>query len=377
MAGLSQAITTLINTQSNNIIKSENYSIDLVNKFMFTTDEDGKYHSYDDNPAIIYMDTNINIWMNHGVIHRDDFKPAVICEKIKMFYNNGLLHNKLVNNCISNISNSFYWNGMLYLNDCYKTNKIREEYFTRLLFLKLENRCYSWDEKNSLTQFSINGGRRNGIFNFSKADCKWVIKNIEEFKTDDNTYEFTGDSYMEKQYENKTNESNIVNNIIKNINNIFEEYPELEKICEINGKTKTDVINHWKFIITKIYYIYVELNILEQVYYDTLKKKDNYHFIINKVSKHYSNCQDLYQFIKTTIEEKIQKIFDTHITYSYLCKYENINFINKYNYYIYNECNQHIFYKCTSCEELIKTNYISKDNKKVYCEKCNDFIDIE
>jgi hypothetical protein len=137
MAGLSQAITTLINTQSNNIIKSENYSIDLVNKFMFTTDEDGKYHSYDDNPAIIYMDTNINIWMNHGVIHRDDFKPAVIFNEVHMFYKNGLLHNKIgmesitvnrFNLCLKdkpyreispNISNNLYWNGISYRNYSY------------------------------------------------------------------------------------------------------------------------------------------------------------------------------------------------------------------------------------------------------------------
>lgn len=44
------------------------YSLDPVNKFIFTINKDGNFHSYNNNPAIIYLDTYQCIYMTNGII---------------------------------------------------------------------------------------------------------------------------------------------------------------------------------------------------------------------------------------------------------------------------------------------------------------------
>jgi hypothetical protein len=45
---------------------------DPIGKFLYTKDDMGNYHSYDDNPAIEYLDdSELKIWYKHGLIHRD------------------------------------------------------------------------------------------------------------------------------------------------------------------------------------------------------------------------------------------------------------------------------------------------------------------
>lgn len=73
MSGLQQTLSLLVKSQSSQIIKNDDireYSVDLTNKFLFTVDEEGKYHSYSDKPAIIYMESDVRIWMQHGKLFK-------------------------------------------------------------------------------------------------------------------------------------------------------------------------------------------------------------------------------------------------------------------------------------------------------------------
>jgi hypothetical protein len=56
--------------------------IDTIGKFKYTTNSEGQYHSYDDVPAIEYLDgSNLKIWMVNGVLHRNSSKAAIIYPK--------------------------------------------------------------------------------------------------------------------------------------------------------------------------------------------------------------------------------------------------------------------------------------------------------
>ena len=69
----------------------------------YTTDEYGRYHSYNDEPAVVvetHMEENesqeliecqgYKAWYKDGQIHRDNDLPAVIHDSGKKFwYNNG------------------------------------------------------------------------------------------------------------------------------------------------------------------------------------------------------------------------------------------------------------------------------------------------
>ena len=50
---------------------------DPIGKFKYTKDDMGNYHSYDDEPAIEYLDGSAKLWYKNGLIHRID-KPAII-----------------------------------------------------------------------------------------------------------------------------------------------------------------------------------------------------------------------------------------------------------------------------------------------------------
>lgn len=68
--------------------------IEPIGRFKYTKDDNGNYHSYDDEPAIEYLDGTIKIWYRNGLIHRDN-KPAIIRNNydgkiIEEFYYNGI-----------------------------------------------------------------------------------------------------------------------------------------------------------------------------------------------------------------------------------------------------------------------------------------------
>lgn len=96
---------------------------DSIGKFTYTVDEAGKYHSYNDKPAINYHNGSY-VWMKHGVLHRENyFAFKLINDKYrwKKHYIDGKLHNpngpalvcKSINNGYKYISD-YYLNGIRY-----------------------------------------------------------------------------------------------------------------------------------------------------------------------------------------------------------------------------------------------------------------------
>jgi hypothetical protein len=44
---------------------------DPIGKFKYTKNDCGQYHSYNDEPAIEYLDGSAKLWYKNGLIHRD------------------------------------------------------------------------------------------------------------------------------------------------------------------------------------------------------------------------------------------------------------------------------------------------------------------
>lgn len=65
--------------------------IDAIGKFKYTTDDLGKYHSFNDLPAIEYFDSEIKIWMDHGLIHREEQYAILFNKYLMEFYDKGEL----------------------------------------------------------------------------------------------------------------------------------------------------------------------------------------------------------------------------------------------------------------------------------------------
>lgn len=106
MPGLNQTLEFLVN-QNNKVIKcQDSYSFDLINKFLYTIDQHGEYHSINNNPAIIYPEKYIEIWMHHGKIHRIN-GPAIKIRNIRYYY----LENIMVASDVG--LNLFKFNGYL------------------------------------------------------------------------------------------------------------------------------------------------------------------------------------------------------------------------------------------------------------------------
>lgn len=76
---------------------------DPIGKFKYTKDDIGQYHSYNDEPAIDYVDGSCKIWYKNGLIHRNKINgPSIISKNID-----------------NSINEEYYWLGKSYkyLND--------------------------------------------------------------------------------------------------------------------------------------------------------------------------------------------------------------------------------------------------------------------
>lgn len=74
-------INNVNNINSNNTVKIPIYIYiwDFKNNLRFTKDNNNLYQSYNDLPAIEYLnDSTTKIWMHKGYVHRDNNKPAFI-----------------------------------------------------------------------------------------------------------------------------------------------------------------------------------------------------------------------------------------------------------------------------------------------------------
>jgi hypothetical protein len=76
---------------------------DPIGKFKYTKKlHCNEYHSYDDMPAIEYLDGSIKIWYKDGLIHRDN-EPAIIAKDLEEYYFEGKLHSYDYNLCRTHI----------------------------------------------------------------------------------------------------------------------------------------------------------------------------------------------------------------------------------------------------------------------------------
>jgi hypothetical protein len=68
------------------------YKFDFQNKVKYLFDSVGEYHSFNDQPAIEYFE-GTKIWMDHGIMHRDESCGPAFQSKNKLeYYKNGKLH---------------------------------------------------------------------------------------------------------------------------------------------------------------------------------------------------------------------------------------------------------------------------------------------
>ena len=91
-----------------------------------------KYHSFNDQPAIIHTNHHAKVWMNNGDMHRDHLKgPAFVSYanaklKNKFYMKNGMFHNPIKKAYITDVpnnSNKYYYEGIEYNNFYYNENK--------------------------------------------------------------------------------------------------------------------------------------------------------------------------------------------------------------------------------------------------------------
>ena len=92
------------------------HHFDPVNKFIYTTNQNGQYHSHNDKPAIEYIEGRSNkIWMTDGKMDRDYNKgPALMSVMGQHYYKNGVLHNPIghAHHRVSKVE--YYYNGIEY-----------------------------------------------------------------------------------------------------------------------------------------------------------------------------------------------------------------------------------------------------------------------
>jgi hypothetical protein len=62
---------------------------DPIGKFKYTMNDMNQYHSYNDEPAIEYLDCSAKIWYKNGLIHRDN-EPAIVTKDTDEYYFEGL-----------------------------------------------------------------------------------------------------------------------------------------------------------------------------------------------------------------------------------------------------------------------------------------------
>lgn len=89
------------------------YKRDDLVRASYTTDEDGKTHSINDQPAMLYDNGN-QVWMKHGVFHRDGDKPSMMHPNGRLEYRKeGVLHREGGNPAVVTSEGEFrvYQNG--------------------------------------------------------------------------------------------------------------------------------------------------------------------------------------------------------------------------------------------------------------------------
>jgi hypothetical protein len=416
MNGIKQTLEQLTKTQTLQIIKSndiETYSIDLNNRFMYTLDEENKYHSYNNEPAIIYMDSNIKIWMNHGKIYnKADYgvitnfgKYYFDNKKIDFDYQKAFDYFKLlsivnINDCCNGLFNlyKYYYKNKININidiniiDYLNINDQFEWLFI-CLYTDYDNNCdgYKFLKLHNITMINNNdnnnnndnirrSSRRGGKGGKKRKQQNIQIKNINNCKQIKNINNCKFSFLYNKTIFNK-----LQNIILTTYNNNTDYHEDNESI--INNRicfTDSDLLILKNKIQTELTIINknnnIEFNYILNINNLTLNKIFE---INNLIIIDYNELLQEYYLKNNIINEILcyYEVYAVYVNYNNNTKYLIIN-LNNIEYKLYFNNNNDWFLKEEN-EQFIKdvlpihykykklqTNYTLYFN----CYKCNDKI---
>lgn len=419
MSGLQQSIQQIVNQQNSKIIKSDelsSYSIDLTNRFLFTLDEEGRYHSYNDEPAIVYMDTDIYIWMEHGKIqNRNEYNYSIKCKSKPCDYNYELKYIKGFRYCeikqiyaqkyindnkdlclslkllfISNIYNNRYfslynrfitdfkYNESLDIPDLHYINQKSKIIFNTIayinsLFISNDTHFTGGNNNIAIIIHPLNHGNYkeiidNEVYKYSnEMNCKIAIFNnyiIEKFNLD------------------------LINKISLFITNFINTNRYINDLCKINNIDKKDILNKWKYILK-----FDNFNkLINDIYYQECInsfKKDGYKKIIMTLKTNNITLNDIkdetiynkedidniYKMLVSTFE------YDKINDYTLINFEKNCNYLISNNYYIIKENDNNIIsycnYKCDNCCNFLENIkiYSNRNVHRIYCKYCDDIYE--
>jgi hypothetical protein len=354
-AGLQQSIQEIVNQQNSKIIKSDelsSYSIDLSNRFLFTLDEEGRYHSYNNEPAIVYMDSDIKIWMEHGKTFKKN-GYSIITKKGKYLFDNlKSKYDKLDMKLIYNLKNKIELLFSSNINELFSL-----KYNLNLNITELHSLYYNICDND----YFCNGNTKfkNEYINIINDydDCR-IIKNIWKIN-----FNFTN-----------INIKNIIDELIKkydigNPNNPFKFKLFLtdEDINEININIENYIENYIFNNNDELKYLLKLNNItINQVKNNIKLYLNNYdNYIISTVISYFINevCHTWGEKTEFIINNFKFNNTDIILNKLYQNLFKNNMFIIKEIIYIS---------VCNKCNQKIKDINIIAN--KHYCHKCYDII---
>jgi hypothetical protein len=415
MAGLQQSIQQIVNQQNSKIIKSDDlssYNIDLANRFLFTVDEEGRYHSYNDEPAIVYMDTDIKIWMEHGKIN----------DKIEAKYG---VYSAKHGSSYASINKYNYIKGFRYCN----AKRIYIQYYIsnnkdlclslKLLFISnisnnscLENRLISdfkYNDSIGIHDLKYINQKSKIIFNTIDYIKSVFINNDKHFSSCYNMFNREYNDKYDTEIYKYCREKNcmlmifnndiiekfnldFINKILLFITNFINTNKYIVDLCKINKIDKKDILNQWNYILNFENF----QNLLNDIYYQEciyIFKKTGYKNIImttqsdnitlnnikNEIIYNKDNIDNIYKVLVSNFE--YNKIND----YTLINFEKNANYLISNNYYIIKEnetaINNNIIsyysYKCSKCNNLLDDIEIYSNHNvhRIYCSYCDDIFE--
>jgi hypothetical protein len=369
-----------------------NYKWDFINKFKYTTDAEGEYHSYNDLPAIEYFDgSGTQIWMYHGLVHRDEDKgPAFITQDKKEYYKNGKLHS----------FNYYSYNNLNFINGNICKKKEHDNYvyydnrvFLANIFIIDENNIVIYDKETHKT-YDTNSYKDIEKLEYKKLSEIISIKYSENIVLNANKLKICyncNDNYFSKKHNYFF--INNLNFVYCNKCNIFCDMNiYLNDYLIVSEFVRDDMISYNEYNYKDYYYFNNKIYSCANSSIYEFKNKDK---IIVYENKTYNlNNINYYKNIKLSCNNDNLLILKN---IKCMCEY-NINFTdflienNKFvikkrkkvkPINVWNNSKQKNFNNNINFEIMNYNIYyfkIEKDNKieyKLICPECSELIDIK
>lgn len=153
------------------------YSLDPVNRFIYTTDENNDFHSFNDCPAVIYLDTKRGVFMDHGKV----LCVAQLYDKI-IYYIEKISDTDDITSYVHNITSD--WNKM----DDNNNNKCRNS-------SNPYHECSDYCKQHMKNQMSSNGNETDTSYEESEYDYDF---NLFDDDTEDELVDSKQDTNNDK-----------------------------------------------------------------------------------------------------------------------------------------------------------------------------------